>query len=74
MSEDETRCDTHEELQEKDSWRLPYLQAVNCIVLLSCKTLQGEQVPCAVLSEHQAKASSTESGAKVSLKGILLIN
>lgn len=65
VSEDEARSNAHQELQEKDSWRVSDLQAAYCTLLLSCKTLQGEQMSRSFLSQHQAEIASTEFSSKV---------
>lgn len=65
VSEDETRCYTHKELQAENSRGLSYLQAAHRSLLLSCEALQGKQMSCAVLSKHQAEAAAAELGSKV---------
>lgn len=65
LSEDEACCDAYQELQEENSWRMSNLQTAYCALLLSCETLQREQMSCSVLSQHQTEVASTESGSKV---------
>lgn len=72
VSEDEARRNAHKELQEENSWRLSYLQTAYRPLLLSCKTLQREQVSGAFLSEHQTEASTTKSRAKVKFSNLAL--
>lgn len=52
LSEDEACRDAHEELQEKNSRRLSYLQAAYRSLLLSCKALQRKQMSRTLLSKH----------------------
>jgi hypothetical protein len=72
LSEDEARGDPHQELQEKDSWRLSDVQTAHRSLLLSCKALQGEQVPGAFLSQHQAETAATEFGSTVRIHCIFI--
>lgn len=67
VSEDEASGDAHKELQKENARWMPDLQTAHRALLLSREALQGEQVPCAVLSKYQAKASATKSCATVNI-------
>jgi len=55
LSEDETSCNAHEELQEKDKWWMSDMQAVDSIVLLSRETLPRDQMSCSILFQYQTQ-------------------